>query len=256
MDIECTCVLQTSELAQIFAINTVIPMISTVYWEGNIPQHVQFGLNCATLLGSMFGQVVFGILADKYGRRKMYGLELVVTIIASLGFAISGPGVHGSMSIFGLFIFWRLVMGVGIGADYPLSAVVVSEYVHHPCSSFLALQYIYISLASRFAPTRYRGRMIAAVFFWQPIGQLLATLLALAATRGFQTNILKDIAPDSCSILSTGSGIDCARTVDRVWRLVAGLGVVPAAIAILFRLTIPESVSDPAVQLFNLIISS
>ena len=99
----------------------------------------------------------------------------------------------------------------------------------------------------RFAPTRYRGRMIAAVFFWQPIGQLLAAVLALAATEGFRTNILKDTDPASCSIysnpLTDPIGADCARTVDQVWRLVSGLGAVPAAIAIVFRLTIPESVS-------------
>ena len=119
--------LQANECVQIFAINTVIPMISTVYWKGSIPTNYQFALNASTLLGSMFGQVVFGILADKYGRRKMYGLELVVTIIASLGFAGAATGVFGSMSIIAWFIFWRLVMGAGIGADYPLSAVITSE---------------------------------------------------------------------------------------------------------------------------------
>ena len=104
-------------------------MISIVYWRGEIPTSYQLALNCATLLGSMFGQILFGILADKYGRRKMYGLELVITIIASLGFAASAPGVNASMSIIAWFIFWRLVMGMGIGADYPLSAVITSEYV-------------------------------------------------------------------------------------------------------------------------------
>lgn len=90
--------------------------------------------------------------------------------------------------------------------------------------------------------------MIAAVFFMQPVGQLLAALLALAATEGFQGHILKNNTDTrSCSIyashLTDPIGADCARTVDRVWRLVSGLGVVPAAIAIIFRLTIPESVS-------------
>lgn len=84
-------------------------------------------MNTATLIGSMVGQIVFGTLADRYGRRKMYGLELIVVITASLGFATASTGVNNSMSIIGLLTFWRLVMGVGIGADYPLSAVITAE---------------------------------------------------------------------------------------------------------------------------------
>ena len=90
-------------------------MLSIVYWEGNIPTKYQLGMNTATLIGSMIGQLVFGLLADRYGRRKMYGLELIVTIAASLGFATASTGVNDSMSLIGLLIFWRLVMGVGIG---------------------------------------------------------------------------------------------------------------------------------------------
>ena len=102
-------------MSKIFSINTIIPMLSVVYWEGDFPTSYQRGMNIATLLGSMVGQIVFGFLADRYGRRKMYGLELVVTIAASLGFATASTGVNGSMSLIGLLIFWRLVMGVGIG---------------------------------------------------------------------------------------------------------------------------------------------
>lgn len=87
--------------------------------------------------------------------------------------------------------------------------------------------------------------MIAAVFCCQPIGQLIAVLVAFAATAGFRSHILGTLDAASCSVFATESaGIDCARTLDRAWRLVAGLGCVPAAVAMVFRLTIPESVSD------------
>lgn len=90
-------------------------MLSIVYWEGNFPTEYSLGMNIATLVGSMVGQVVFGFLADRYGRRKMYGLELIVTITASFGFATASTGVSGSMSLIAMLIFWRLVMGIGIG---------------------------------------------------------------------------------------------------------------------------------------------
>lgn len=104
-------------------------MLSIIYWEDNFPTRYQLGMNTATLIGSMIGQLTFGFLADRYGRRKMYGLELIVTITASLGLATASTGLNGSMSLIALLIFWRLVMGVGIGADYPLSAVITAEYV-------------------------------------------------------------------------------------------------------------------------------
>ena len=103
-------------------------MISAVYWENEIPSRYRLGLNLATLLGSMLGQVSLGYLADRLGRRKVYGLELTFTIMASLGLAISSSGVFNSMSLIGLLIWWRVVMGIGVGSDYPLSAVLTAEY--------------------------------------------------------------------------------------------------------------------------------
>lgn len=89
--------------------------------------------------------------------------------------------------------------------------------------------------------------MLAAVFFCQPLGQLIAVLMAFAATTGMRANIANITATSgslSCSVAATDpAAMECARTVDRTWRLVAGLGAVPALIAIYFRWTIPETVS-------------
>jgi PHS family inorganic phosphate transporter-like MFS transporter len=83
-------------------------------------------LACSRALsGTVVGQVGFGVLADIVGRKKMYGLELMVIIFATLAQALSSdsPGI----SIVGIIIFWRVIMGIGIGGDYPLSSIITSE---------------------------------------------------------------------------------------------------------------------------------
>lgn len=107
--------------------------------------------------------------------------------------------------------FANCTLTLGIGADYPLSAVITSE----------------------FAPCKYRARMLSWVFFAQPIGQLLANVLSLAAVAGFRSRIT------NTSVACEGD--QCIRAIDRLWRLVVGIGIIPAVIALAFRFTIPES---------------
>lgn len=104
-------------------------MITYVYWQDDISSHRTTFINIATLAGTLVGQVAFGFLADKNGRKKMYGVELVLLITSTLGVTMASTGTHGSMSIFAWLIWWRIVTGIGVGADYPLSAVITSEYV-------------------------------------------------------------------------------------------------------------------------------
>jgi PHS family inorganic phosphate transporter-like MFS transporter len=82
-------------------------------------------IKVATSAGTVIGQFGFGALADIVGRKKMYGLELLVIIVATIGQSLSAPGK--SVSIIGVVIFWRVMMGIGIGGDYPLSAIITSE---------------------------------------------------------------------------------------------------------------------------------
>ena len=86
----------------------------------------------------------------------------------------------------------------------------------------------------RFAPTRLRGKIMTAVFMCQPLGQLAATLVALIATARQRHRIPSDATITTC----TG---DCLRTLDSIWRWIIGAGVIPAVVALWFRLTIIES---------------
>jgi MFS transporter, PHS family, inorganic phosphate transporter len=104
-------------------------MLAIAYWDGQIPPSQELAINQATLIGTLLGQVTFGVLADRYGRKRLYGFELLVVIFATVGMALCSKGALNTVNILAWIISWRIIMGFGIGGDYPLSAVIVSELV-------------------------------------------------------------------------------------------------------------------------------
>ncbi|KAF8640251.1 hypothetical protein AX16_010146 [Volvariella volvacea WC 439] len=190
----------------IFAINIASTMLGYVYGaNGKLAPHQDLGVKVATPVGTLIGQLLFGWLADVVGRKRMYGVELMIIIIATFAQALSGTG-H-AVTIIGVLVVWRGLMGVGIGGDYPLSAVISSE----------------------FASRHIRGRMMTAVFASQGWGNFTAALVALIITEAYKKSILNE------------SGTDHLVHVDFMWRLLIGLGCVPGVVALYFRLTIPET---------------
>ena len=91
-----------------------LPFITLVYYNPlSIPRDQEALLRLAILLGALFGQLTSGFLADIYGRRKLYGYELMVLLVAITGVSMSSTGSVGSMSLFGWLFAWRLIMGFG-----------------------------------------------------------------------------------------------------------------------------------------------
>lgn len=87
----------------------------------------------------------------------------------------------------------------------------------------------------RFAPTRWRGAMMAAVFSMQGAGQFAATMVALITTSGFKQSFIHTTGDwSSC-------GDRCQLAGDRAWRIIIGFGAVPAVFALYYRITIPET---------------
>ncbi|CAE7187922.1 unnamed protein product, partial [Rhizoctonia solani] len=188
-------------------------MIGLVYgpnYSGQLPYEQELALKVSTQIGIFFGQLLFGWLADAVGRKKMYGFELMIVILGTLAQACAGGG--RAVNIIALLSAWRFVMGIGIGADYPLSAVITSE----------------------FSPKRVRGRMMTAVFAMQGFGNFAAALVALVVTKAFESRLTAgmDTLQDRDRLLDN---------IDRCWRLLIGLGAVPGCIALFCRLTIPET---------------
>lgn len=102
-------------------------MLAFVFWNDTVSPRRLHYINTATLGGTLLGQLLFGFLADKYGRKKMYGIELIVVIFSTLGLVTSSNGAHDSMDVFAWLVWWRTIVGIGVGADYPLSAIITAE---------------------------------------------------------------------------------------------------------------------------------
>lgn len=116
-------------------------------------------INSMTLLGAFVGAIVYGRIADKVGRKKIYGLEAAIMVVAALASALS-PNVV-------LLIVFRFILGLGVGGDYPVSAVIMSEYSNR----------------------KNRGRLIGLVFAMQALGTVVGYAVGLALlTSGINPN--------------------------------------------------------------------
>ena len=103
-------------------------MLGLVYWHtsnGVIPTSAETAIKVATSVGTVIGQLVFGYMADWIGRKRMYGIELIIILAATLAQSLTASST--GLSLVGVMVFWRVIMGIGIGGDYPLSAVITSE---------------------------------------------------------------------------------------------------------------------------------
>ena len=164
----------------------VISIVSTLLkseWHLNTRQ---LALLNAVMLGAAFlGALVFGRVADKIGRTKVYWMSAALMVIAAVGSALA-PSLA-------VLVAFRFLLGFGVGGDYPVSAVLMSEYADH----------------------RNRGRMVGLVFSAQAVGLVVGPLIALA-------------------LLGGGAGPGAT------WRILLGIGAIPAAVAVWLRRKMPE----------------
>jgi MFS family permease len=143
-------------------------------------------VNSITLLSAFVGAIFFGRLADILGRKRTYGLEAVLMVLGALASAFAP-------SFIWLLIF-RFVLGIGVGGDYPMSAVLMSEYSN----------------------IKSRGKLVGLVFAMQALGTVAGYVVALALLAA---NVNPDLA----------------------WRIMLGVGAIPAAGVIYLRRRMPES---------------
>ncbi|ADO48720.1 MFS transporter [[Enterobacter] lignolyticus] len=77
-------------------------------------------LGAATLAGLFIGTSLFGYISDRVGRRKMFLIDIVAIGIISLGtMFVSSP-----MEL----LVMRVLIGIVIGADYPIATSMITEF--------------------------------------------------------------------------------------------------------------------------------
>jgi PHS family inorganic phosphate transporter-like MFS transporter len=167
----------------LFVIATVATLVKT---QWNLSTTQVSWVTGSAILGAFFGAVIFGRIADVIGRKSIYVLVAVIMIIGAVASALA-PG-------FWFLVIARFVLGLGIGGDYPVSAVLMSEYANR----------------------KDRGRLVGLVFSMQAVGLIVGPLVALV-------------------LLSSGIGDNLT------WRLLLGLGALPAAGVVYLRSKMPES---------------
>ena len=130
----------------LFVISTVAALV-TLQWHLSTTQ--TSWVTGSAILAAFVGAFAFGRLADVVGRKRVYVLVAGIMIVGALASAFA-PG-------FVWLVVARFVLGLGIGGDYPVSAVMMSEYSNRVD----------------------RGRLVGLVFSMQALGLVVGPLIGL-----------------------------------------------------------------------------
>jgi len=143
----------------------------------------------AAIAGSLVGSLTLGPVTDKVGRQLMLVVDITIFVIATAGTALAWNAAS--------LIFFRFLVGVAIGADYPISVSYIAENL----------------------PSRWRGRMVIGAFTFQAVGALLGALTGITVIQLFQT-----LYPDSAQL-----------AIQYGWRWMLGVGLVLAILIGMLR---------------------
>ncbi|XP_062209905.1 probable inorganic phosphate transporter 1-12 [Phragmites australis] len=201
----------------LFCISLVTKLLGRIYYTdptkpdpGTLPPNVAAAVNGVALCGTLAGQLFFGWLGDKLGRKRVYGMTLLLMVVCSIASGLSFS--HTPTSVMASLCFFRFWLGFGIGGDYPLSATIMSEY----------------------ANKKTRGGFIAAVFAMQGFGILAGGIVTLVISTVFR----KAFPAPAYLVDAVASTVPQA---DYVWRIILMLGAAPAILTYYWRMKMPET---------------
>ncbi|MGB9630670.1 MAG: MFS transporter [Candidatus Methanodesulfokora sp.] len=178
------------------AMNTMLigALLVPIAREWGLSKPDQGILASSGYVGMFLGAIIFGILADRIGRRATIGITVALLSLFT--------GMCGMASNMNQMILLRFIAGMGLGGALPQPGVYTSEY----------------------APDRYRGRFLGLVETSWVYGVLLAMLISwtvvpsagwrFAFALGYTPLLLIPLLflmPESIRYLISSGKIDLAR---------------------------------------------
>ncbi|WP_421901509.1 MFS transporter [Maridesulfovibrio sp.] len=128
----------------VFMTGVALPLIVR---EFNLGAMEKGTVSAATLFGILIGATALGGLADHYGRKNMFIVEMVLFVACLVALVFSPNYIFLVTFLFG--------MGLALGCDYPTAHMVISESI----------------------PSNDRGRLVLSAFAFQAIGALVGTAI-------------------------------------------------------------------------------
>jgi MFS transporter, putative metabolite transport protein len=136
----------------LFIVAVAMPLIVTSLSPSPAMQGL---IGASAVLGAIVGASVLGHLTDRWGRKYLYLADLSIFIV----FAVLSGCAWDTYSL----IAFRFLLGIGVGADYPICASYVTEFM----------------------PARLRGRMLVGAFSFQALGMFGAAVTGLLLLNVF-----------------------------------------------------------------------
>jgi MFS transporter, DHA1 family, multidrug resistance protein len=153
-----------------FSIDMYLPAFPQIAHDlGTTPAEISLSVS-GYFIGMAFGQLFYGPLLDRFGRKKPLYAGLSLFVLASLGcLTARSPG---------LFIAFRLLQAVG-GCVAQVGAITMVRdfFPIEECAKILSLLFLVLSVSPLFAPSI--GGFVATTAGWEWIFVILAAFAAI-----------------------------------------------------------------------------
>ena len=164
-------------------------------------------VSSATLIASAFGGIASGLLCDRIGRRRTLIYCILVYSLASGGTAFS----RGLWDL----IFWRALVGIGLGGEWSAGAVMVAEsWPAHQRAR--AVSFMQSGWAIGYMSAAAVAATVLPAFGWRTmflVGVLPALLTVVIRSKVEETEIYRTSTRPTGSLKDIFAGVLRRRTV-------------------------------------------